>query len=170
MNSEKVKEIKKALEDNKTDHLPYIDGWKCKFVEYADILTLINELESENKTLLESCKNCHCIKDLEIANGHTKELKDRIAVLEKENKELYKENNGLQIRYRYAVDKMCELSTERYSKVVQFAEICKEKIKKYMGYENPYYETTKKFACDDINISLNAFINLGDEKNEKILK
>lgn len=49
MESEKVKEIKKALEDNKTDHLPYIDGWKCKFVEYADILTLINELEREKK-------------------------------------------------------------------------------------------------------------------------
>lgn len=51
MESEKVKEIKKALEDNKTDHLPYIDGWKCKFVDYTDILTLINELESENERL-----------------------------------------------------------------------------------------------------------------------
>ena len=51
MESEKVKEIKKALEDNKTDHLPYIDGCKCKFVEYADILTYINELESENEIL-----------------------------------------------------------------------------------------------------------------------
>lgn len=38
MNSEKVKEIKKALEDNKTDHLPYIDEWKCKFVEFAERL------------------------------------------------------------------------------------------------------------------------------------
>ena len=47
--SEKVKEIKKALEDNKTDHLPYIDGYKCKFMDCADILTLINELESENE-------------------------------------------------------------------------------------------------------------------------
>ena len=51
MESEKVKEIKKALEDNKTDHLPYIDGYKCKFVDYSDILTLINELESENERL-----------------------------------------------------------------------------------------------------------------------
>ena len=34
MESEKVKEIKKALEDNKTDHLPYIDGWKCKMTRY----------------------------------------------------------------------------------------------------------------------------------------
>ena len=55
MGSEKVKEIKKALEDNANyehhNKLGYIDGYKCKTVAYADILTLINELESENKRL-----------------------------------------------------------------------------------------------------------------------
>ena len=55
MESEKVKEIKKALEFNTNNsecmHLPYIDGYKCKIVAYADILTLINELESENELL-----------------------------------------------------------------------------------------------------------------------
>lgn len=55
MNNEKVKEIKKALEDNANyehhNKLGYIDGYKCKTVDYADILTLINELESENKRL-----------------------------------------------------------------------------------------------------------------------
>ena len=55
MKSEKVKEIKKALEENANyehyDKLGYIDGYKCKTVAYADILTLINELESENDTL-----------------------------------------------------------------------------------------------------------------------
>lgn len=56
MESEKVKEIKKALEDNKTDHLSYIDEWKCKFVEYADILSIINELEKQN------AKNANCLK------------------------------------------------------------------------------------------------------------
>ena len=35
--------------------------------------------------MVESCKNCHYIKDIEIANGHTKELKERIALLEKDN-------------------------------------------------------------------------------------
>ena len=53
MESEKVKEIKKALEDNANyehhDKLGYIDGYKCKTVAYADILTLINELENEIK-------------------------------------------------------------------------------------------------------------------------
>ena len=52
MESEKVKEIKKALENNANyehyDKLGYIDGYKCKTVAYADILTYINELESEN--------------------------------------------------------------------------------------------------------------------------
>lgn len=55
MESEKAKEIKKALEDNANyehhNKLGYIDGYKCKTVDYADILTLINELESENKRL-----------------------------------------------------------------------------------------------------------------------
>ena len=55
MESEKVKEIKKALEDianyEHHDKLGYIDGYKCKTVAYADILTLINELESENELL-----------------------------------------------------------------------------------------------------------------------
>ena len=61
MNSEKVKEIKKALEDNANyehyDKLGYIDGYKCKTVAYADILTLINELESENKSLKQAVKD-----------------------------------------------------------------------------------------------------------------
>lgn len=45
MNSEKVKEIKKALGDN------------AKTVSYADILTLINELEKENKRLKRAINN-----------------------------------------------------------------------------------------------------------------
>ena len=92
MNSEKVKEIKKALEDNKTDHLPYIDEWKCKFVEYADILTLINELESENETLKFNIQETEKASfniiqmdgNLVIEN---QQLKDRIAELEKEIEE-----------------------------------------------------------------------------------
>lgn len=76
MESEKVKEIKKALEDNKTDHLPYIDGWKCKFVEYADILALINELESENAKLKQHKRELQ---------GGQQDLTKRIAELEKEN-------------------------------------------------------------------------------------
>lgn len=83
MNSEKVKEIKKALEDNAKyehfDKLGYIDGYKCKTVTYADILTLINELESENDTLHTNL--CEWRKE-------NQQLKNRIAELESENETL----------------------------------------------------------------------------------
>lgn len=89
MESEKVKKIKKGLEccgknNPDCDNCPYSvsGGSLCRQPE-QDALTLINELERENERLLESCKNCHYIKDLKIANGHAKELKDRIAELEK---------------------------------------------------------------------------------------
>ena len=85
MESEKVKEIKKALEDNANyehyNKLGYIDGYKCKTVSYVDILTLINELESENDTLHTNL--CEWRKE-------NQQLKDRIAELEKEKKELPK--------------------------------------------------------------------------------
>lgn len=92
MESEKAKEIKKALEDN------------TKTVTYADILTLINELESENERLSKELdsewkdrrkaeENLHRAQwNYKIGLGQSrkrnKELKDRIAELEKENKRL----------------------------------------------------------------------------------
>ena len=85
MDSEKVKEIKEALKQNDDNGILYEVDYKkrtCKFIHHKAILSLINELESENERLIESCKNCHYIKDLEIANEHAKELKDRIAELE----------------------------------------------------------------------------------------
>ena len=51
MNSEKVKEIKKALQDHSIEKLKYQDGIKIKELDFIDILTLINELESENEWL-----------------------------------------------------------------------------------------------------------------------
>ena len=94
MESEKVKEIKKALEDNANyehhNKLGYIDGYKCKTVDYADILTLINELENENETLKlniqETEKASYNINQM---NGNlvieNQQLKDRIDELEKDN-------------------------------------------------------------------------------------
>ena len=82
MNSEKVREIKKALKDCASNEiankLPYIDGHKCKAVAFADILTLINELQSKNDTLHTNL--CEYRKE-------NQQLKDRIAELEKEKKE-----------------------------------------------------------------------------------
>ena len=51
MNSEKVKEIKKALQDHSIEKLKYQDGIKIKELDFFDILTYINELESENERL-----------------------------------------------------------------------------------------------------------------------
>jgi hypothetical protein len=86
MNSEKVKEIKKASKccniDRSCADCPYSKIEHCLEVFNDNILNVINGLESENERLLESCKNCHYIKDLEIANGHAKELKNQIAEFE----------------------------------------------------------------------------------------
>lgn len=54
MNSEKVKEIKKALQDHSIEKLKYQDGIKIKELDFFDILTYINELESENERLNKS--------------------------------------------------------------------------------------------------------------------
>ena len=102
MNSEKVKEIKKALEccanvkekcDNKKCQLfdklehPYCERQLKKY-----LLTLINELESENERLQE--QNGVLIRDLDYINRKLTNVEiqiddyiDRIAELEKEKKE-----------------------------------------------------------------------------------
>ena len=56
MESEKVKEIKKALEDHSIEKLKYQDGIKIKEIDFISILTLINELESENERLKDEVK------------------------------------------------------------------------------------------------------------------
>ena len=129
MESEKVKEIKKALEE-RTQHKPinccnaeYVEacgmycrhhrefvahmgsktGQTCKncsnFIatdevkEYADILTLINELESENERLKKDCADI--ANDYQEMGGFyyeeaqkNQQLKDKVTELESENKEL----------------------------------------------------------------------------------
>ena len=105
MESEKVKEIKKALEDNANykhhNRLGYIDGYKCKTVTYANILTLINELESENEKLNKALvANLDAYRDgfTDGANLNNKvenkwkeenqQLKDKVTELESENERL----------------------------------------------------------------------------------
>ena len=52
MESEKVKEIKKALEHWKNDGVSYFDDkWSFHSVKNSEVLDLINELESENEIL-----------------------------------------------------------------------------------------------------------------------
>lgn len=95
MESEKVKEIKKALEDHSIEKLKYQDGIKIKEIDFIDILTLINELESENENLSKAViDNLDAYRDgfseganlkCKIENKWQEEnqqLKDRIAELE----------------------------------------------------------------------------------------
>ena len=91
MESEKVKEIKKALEDNANyehhNKLGYIDGYKCKTVDYADILTLINELESDNERLktqlaqanagIVNCSGCKFV-EINAVREFAERLKDKV--------------------------------------------------------------------------------------------
>jgi hypothetical protein len=124
MESEKVKEIKKALEccanwngQSSCNDCP-IGIEKC----YEDenlmpklALTLINELESEN--------DC---KDIEISKQEyqIEKLKDRIAELEKENAD-YKDTNNI---LRTRIDKSKEISNRNGELLLkQFAERLKEK-------------------------------------------
>ena len=92
MESEKVKEIKKALEY--AIDMGLVIGKNTMFVniKLADILTLINELESENEGLkwekqtLED-KDTLLTKVGEVVQEN-QQLKDRIAELESDNKSL----------------------------------------------------------------------------------
>ena len=165
MNSEKVKEIKKALECNATDkhdNLSYIDeNDKCQLMPFADILTLINELESENKRLkwekqtLED-KDTLLAKVGELSQEN-QQLKDRIAELEKGNENLKKQF--------IAIDTLDETNFEkRHNAIVfitekqlkQFAERLKEKmgVREYMGVK--YKQGV--FSENDIDETLNEFI------------
>ena len=98
-------------------------------------------MESENERFVESCKNCHYIKDLEIANEHAKELKDRIAELEKEIEEnaFYSKGyaDGIKNTYEVVIP----------NKLKQFAERLKEKLFDLGNIvnDNDIDETLKEF-------------------------
>ena len=97
MDSEKVKEIKEALEycsnhsvSDCSNVCPYDKYTRCRTELTKDSLTLINELESENERLNKSdtSKEESSIEYYNLYRDFKREnqqLKDRIAELEKEN-------------------------------------------------------------------------------------
>ena len=143
MDSEKIKEIKKAL-----------NTWKIVFhgITNADILTYINEMESENKELKKyrcdwlNSEKMHLQAELEDTefelassnrilgevNKENKTLKDRIAKLEKENKDYYDRLNNAQT-YIDNHEEVWKGNTKIQLK--QFAERLKEQMNEgeYMG-------------------------------------
>lgn len=130
MESEKVKEIKKALEccindcsGNSCPYDKYEKGLKCIDDLQKDALTLINELESENE-LLRNAKVVYenvdyCAEDL-------KKAQDQIAELEKENAETMKA--WFEDREGMFWDGVGEGELKGYKQLKQFAERLKEKL------------------------------------------
>lgn len=127
MESEKVKEIKKALECNADyehhDKLSYIDGYKCKLVAYRDILTLISELESENETL----RNAKVVyENVDYCAEDLKKAEKRIDELEKENAKWIKEVEDRKAEVLHLQEYGKKLIRE--TELKQFAERLKEKL------------------------------------------
>jgi DNA-binding transcriptional MerR regulator len=205
MESEKVKEIKKALEE-RTQHTPincshseYVEacGIYCrchrKFVadmgskngevckdcnkftatdeskEYADILTLINELESENELLTnkdamlvkiaeltqeneELTKQCEgWVEIYQKKKKENQQLKDQIAELEKQNAKLL---DSVETVQNNRCTTKCEL-TEKQLK--QFGEKLIEKAKKGNYIDKRSHANLTDFIID-IDETLKEFI------------
>lgn len=88
MNNEKVKDIKEALKLNEYFAIEYLSkSGESKIFTFTDLLTLINDLESEN-----AYKQEH----IELWFRKNEEKKNRIAELEKENKDYYDRLHNLQ--------------------------------------------------------------------------
>ena len=127
MNSEKVKEIKKALECQSTLSLPkcekcnYKFGIVCKTEKLLeDASTLINEWESENERLGKQCVDWNNLYHKKL--DQNQQLKDRIAELEKENEILRGTKNRLTF-----VDRIEIADNSRVIALKQFVEKLKEK-------------------------------------------
>lgn len=162
MNSEKVKEIKKALECciklNNTKYsdrerqlacinCPYANKDECDVIISKNCLTLINELESENERLL----NQKWDKEDDLDNYHeeNKKLKNRVAELE----EYIKGNEQDAKAFVNGWHK--DLETE----LKQFAEKLKEKLYNHRIWELPYEEWCKgNVVCRKIDETLKEFI------------
>ena len=126
MNSEKVKEIKESLQQE--IHLAeYVDSSYSENVSLdllKDVLTLINELESENERLMKLQARGGCkVAELGIEN---QQLKDRIAELENTDyyKEIEKKKEELLCK-EYSLIKYEKEIAGKYLK--EFAEKVKEK-------------------------------------------
>lgn len=94
MESEKVKEIKKTVRYFADKYMTAQCIGVPKRELFADILTIINELETENERLMKLQARGGCrVAELAIEN---QQLKDRIAELESENERLENKNYQLE--------------------------------------------------------------------------
>lgn len=149
MNSEKVKEIKELLKRKAKEY---------ESQTYLDILTLINELESENerlrlerdvligKKIVEKQKHDKAIiMKIDIQ----KQLKNRIAELEKENKS----------KTDTITDLLKKQEFYEKDKLKQFAERLKEKCHNYYPSIDHYCCSEKAVNVKDIDKLLKEYID-----------
>lgn len=156
MNSEKVKEIKEFLQ-NYIKVLEEENAVKVAIDRFRDILTLINELESENERLgnlfdAQRIVAKQRLAKLEKAEHDRDRYQRRITELEKGNKDYYDRLNNLQ-SYIDNHEEVWKGNTKIQLK--QFAERLKEKmgVREYMGVkykqgvfsENEIDEILKEF-------------------------
>ena len=189
MNSEKVKEIKKALEccstlmdnnatseeqDNACNECPYRINDRCSWNLDSDALTLINKLESEN--------DC---KDIEISRQEyqIEKLKDRIAELEKDNETLrnakvvYENVDYCYEDLKKAKKRIAELETKNEVLCVELSRYTENCIEMKNGTLKQFAERLKSKDCSvpvhegfiliedhAIDETLKEFINKGDEE------
>ena len=156
MNSEKVKEIKKIVRYFADKYMTAQCIGVPKRELFADILTLINELESENERLSSRYRNLEInyndtyehYREYEVEN---QQLKDRIAELEKKNAKLL--DSVETVQSNRCVYK-CVLTKEHLTK---FAKRLKDnpKIKKIVdeGWIVSYVE-----LCNAVDETLKEFI------------
>ena len=159
MNSEKVKEIKEALEycskhsvSDYSNVCPYDKYTRCRTELTKDSLTLINELESENERLNKSdtSKEESSIEYYNLYRDFKREnqqLKDRIAELEKENGELKEHVTEVEkgiiniAKERNKKDELASKFIDSYNdSLKQFAEKLKEKAHKGASCDSITYK------------------------------
>ena len=135
MESEKVKEIKEKLQEEIFIANSFDDKLrKVPTKELENLQALINELESENKRQKQANKKV--INIIFSNNEENQQLKDRIAELEKENKDYYDRLNNLQT-YIDNHEEIWKVNTKTQLK--QFAERLK------IECVNKIHETLKEF-------------------------
>lgn len=163
MESEKVKEIKRALEycsnhsvSDCSNVCPYDKYTRCRTELTKDSLTLINELESENERLSKEnfvlYRDRFTKKELDDISAcrvtkATKALKDRIAELEEENGELKEHVTEVEkgiiniAKERNKKDELASKFIDSYNdSLKQFAEKLKEKAHKGASCDSITYK------------------------------
>ena len=179
MEQEKIKEIKKALQDHSIEKLKYQDGIKLKELDFNDILTLINELESENERLSKELdsewkdrrkaeEDLHKAQwNYKIGLGQSrkrnKELKNRIAEFENENGELKQHITEVEkgiiniARERNKKEELASKFIDSYNdSLKQFAEKLKEKLEESNFINNGLWLVDTQVLIDE---TLKEFIN-----------